>query len=157
VFVEGTRDVTRRLAEFAVIAALATSACGSEQSPKDTYKLVEFLQVEGICFENHVREPAKYRGELVHWHNVTKRNDSRYGFVRRPINVSEMVEEIKNPNKYFAPDSVQFWGLTAQDIAGDVLKLPGLSSHNDQSKRYQATCTLTVLKRLDHFPSDSER
>jgi hypothetical protein len=135
---------------------LAVCAC-NEQRPKDKYELVEYLRVEGTCFENHVREPAKYFGELVHWRDLTERRDMRYGFVRRPIDVTEMAREIKNPNKYFPPNGVQFYGLTAKDISGDVLTLTGLSDQNKESKSYESTCMLTVLKRLNYFPPDSER
>jgi len=104
--------VTRRIAALTVIAAFAVSGC-NEQRPKDKYELVEFLRVEGTCFENHVRDQAKYIGELVHWRDLAAREDMRYGFVRRPIDVSEMAREFKNPNKYFPPDGIQFHGSRA--------------------------------------------
>ena len=140
-----------------MVATVAISAC-SEQHPKDKYEFIEFLRVEGVCFENHVREPAKYTGELVHWRNVTERRDLRYGHVNRLASVlADTMREIKNPHKYFPPFSVQFNDLTAQDITGDALKLSGLSGHSEQSKGYQSTCTLKVLKRLNYFPPASER
>jgi len=65
------------------------------------YKLIEYVAVEGECWEDHVKQSAipqvKYQGELVHWENQTKKTHSRYGSVTNWETLNIILEEIENP------------------------------------------------------------
>lgn len=150
------------LAALLTVVALMVSSCGDrEERSKDKYEFIEFVGIEGTCVENHVREPARYTGSLVHWRKVTQQEDRRYGSVHRRTETEEMVKQIEKPHKYYPPFTVEFSDLSARDIAGDVLTLAGVSTHigpkGAQAKRYEATCTLKVLRRLPYLPPASER
>ncbi len=86
-----------------VLALLATTlvvtACDQQpQRSKEKYEFVEFIRLEGVCSENHVRQDARYQGELVHWYNVTKDEDMRYGSVHHWEELAVTLERLKNPH-----------------------------------------------------------
>jgi hypothetical protein len=141
-----------------LVVALAVTACDQQpQRSKDKYKFVEFIRLEGVCFETHVRQDAQYRGELVHWHNLTKDQHMRYGSVHHWEELAATLQRIETPHKYFPPFTIEFSGLTAEQIAGDTLSLNGISQHLEPGPRYEATCRLNVVERLDHFPPAAKR
>ena len=141
-----------RQALVMLLAAVALSGCSEERS-KDKYELIELLRVEGTCFEDYIRLPAAYAGELVLWRNITRQQDMRYGHVlHRGDVVADTVREAENPAKYLPPFAIEFRDLTGKDIVGDALHLPGVSSHVDQSKSYESTCDLKVVARSNEVP-----
>jgi hypothetical protein len=149
-----------RLVTLAVPLVLVT-ACGQDR-PKDQYSLIEYVEVQGSCFEDHVRQTGKYVGSIVHWRNMTKNTERRYGSVNRWPSNEEMVEKVGSPHKYFLPSIIAF-----DDVAGDDLHRPnftakGLSEHvtarsDNSGPHYEATCHLTVVKRSPTLPPASER
>ncbi|MCT0204929.1 hypothetical protein KQ302_07435 [Synechococcus sp. CS-602] len=138
---------------------LVLQAC-SEEKPKDEYKFIEYLKVEGTCYENHVREAGGYSGDLVHWYNETKDQHSRYGSVHLSdfLVPEKMVEKIKNPYKYYLPFTVSFGGISQVKYSQSEMRLEGISEHTSKGEskegmKCEATCTLSVTERLDYLPS----
>jgi hypothetical protein len=142
---------------------LCISGC-KEAAKSDEYRFVEYLKIEGECYEDHVKRPAKYTGSLVHWYNSTKAIHSRYGSVHQweSIKPEKLLESIQEPYTYKPPFTVSFQGLKEEEIAGDMLRLKGISEHlgkaeNTEGPRYWATCEMKVLERLDHIPRPEPR
>lgn len=141
------------------VTLLILSAC-SEEKPKDEYEFMEYLKVEGTCYENHVKESGHYSGSLVHWYNKTKAQHFRYGAVHHtvPLVPEKMIEEIKNPYKYYLPFSVSFQNIPQSQYSQSEMKLDGISEHtpkgeSEEGKKYEAACMLSVTERLDYLPS----
>jgi hypothetical protein len=137
---------------------------GGERS-EDTYQFIEYLEVAGECFEDHVKQPAPYTGSIVHWYNVTKDYHSRYGSVHhtRELDTEKFAERTKRPYKYYPPFTIQFNDLQQEDLKGDELRLAGVSTDYQEYKStavtvymYESTCFLRVVRRLDHIPSTQE-
>jgi len=51
---------------------------------------------------------------------------------------------------------IKFRKLKPEDLVGDELHLKGVSERLNSSERYEATCVLKVIKRLDYLPSSEE-
>ena len=152
------RHVLRAL--WAALAVVVLAACGQER-PKDQYNLVEYVGVEGSCSEDHVRQSGKYIGSIVHWHNITKDTEMRYGAVTRWEQINESIDQVQNPNKYFLPFSIEFTDVPAEDLRRSSFTAKGVSTHitggDVRGPQYQATCQLTVVKRSPTLPPASER
>jgi hypothetical protein len=138
-------------AGIAIVAAMIGGAC-DQDPPKRNYKFVEYVAVRGTCFEDHVKQQANYEGSLVHWRDLDKGYDSRYGSVHRIGLLANTLEEVRNPNKYYPPFMVTFSGLSGEEISGHTLTLKGISSRTEAGPEYESTCLLTVTERLDHLP-----
>ncbi len=142
-----------------VIVLLITIVLGcsrKEEKLEDESKFIEYIKVEGICGEDHTKVQGKYSGSIVHWHNVTKDTHSRYGSVSRRHSIDERRYSVENQYKYFLPFMIKFHGLKPEDLVGDELHLKGISKSADSSERYEATCVLKVIRRLDYLPSSEE-
>jgi len=147
----------------AILLLISLALVAGCEKPQDEYKFVQFMKVEGECSEDHVKQVAKYKGEIVHWFNVTKNSHSRYGSVHNEesLDVEKMLEGIQDPYKYRPPFIIVFEDLEQEEISGEQLKLKGISDHigtgEGSGPQYWATCTLRVVQRLDHLPSDEQR
>jgi hypothetical protein len=141
---------------LALVFGTALSAC-QDEPPKDENKLIEYVEVAGLCRENHVIRSAEYKGSLVHWFNVTKGKHDVYGSVHYAKNVAAKTLEA-NPYKYHPPFSVKFSDLTPEQVAQPKFPLFGIScgsgDHVCEKPRYETTCRLRVVQRLDHLPKD---
>ena len=142
-----------------VVFSLMAAGCGQKREAEDEYRLVEYIKVEGECSEDHVKRSAKYDGEIVHWHNLTKDSDSRYGSVHNQDSVTPeaIAARIQHPYDYAPPFTVEFSDLRQEDIAGTTLRLKGISEHlgtgdRVSGPRYWTTCDVRVVERLDHVP-----
>ena len=137
-------------------------AC-EEERPKDESQFIEYIEVRGTCSEDHVKQSADYEGSIVHWYNVTKNRHARYGNVHQWGEITERImEEVKNPHRYYPPPAVDFNDLDQDQITGDELHLKGISDHlggeqGDAGPHYETTCDLKVVRRLDHLPPVEER
>jgi hypothetical protein len=109
---------------------VASSACNQNEKPNG-HRFIEYLAVEGECFEDHVKQPARFTGELVHWYNETTNTHSRYGAVHNwaSMEIDKMLEEIKDPYKYRPPFTVTFGSLTPEQFSSDKIKANGISEH----------------------------
>jgi hypothetical protein len=148
-----------------VILLILNSGC-SKKTTADDYKLVEYLEVKGICFENHARRPDKYVGSLVHWFNKTKNIHNRYGSVSTFGNGRDLVEEslerAKSPYKYFPPFSIEFDAIPESLFILPTFRIQGISSDSSIDETgvntgYESTCVLQVLKRLDQMPESEDQ
>ncbi|MDO9530830.1 MAG: hypothetical protein Q7O12_01695 [Deltaproteobacteria bacterium] len=147
----------------AIILILISNGCDNRRS-KDEYKFIEYIEVEGNCYEDHVKQSANYKGDIVHWYNITKNIHSIYGSVSTfdVISGNEMIKNIiernNDPYKYYPPDIIELSDLSKEDIGNDVLNIKGISRHsgkdmNSVGPRYKATCNLKVTCRLNYLPS----
>ncbi|SRR6266498_4317441 len=123
---------------------------------KDTHKVIEYIEVKGECFEDHVKQSAPYAGSIVHWYNVTTGQHSRYGDVlhEKELTPETLEERLRYPYKYQPPFTIHFQDLQAEDLEGEWLQLPGISNFTAEGEggRYESTCFLNVMRRLDHLP-----
>lgn len=146
---------------IALGASIILAAVGcAEKTPKDEYRFIECVRVEGTCFENHVRQSAPYSGDFVHWQNVTKNQHARYGSVHHSVgDLGQLIaQQIREPHKYYPPYTVSFDDIPEEDFSKPEVTLRGPSEHlakgdAEEGAQYEATCTLTVTERLDHNPS----
>jgi hypothetical protein len=144
------------------VLSLASKALRTdERQGVPRWELVEYIEVEGECAEDHVKESARYVGHLEHsrnptmdyhfgWGHVTLRRDDRHLWLARS----------RDPYSYEPSFTIGFSQLRPEQLQGDVLHLAGLSEYitDEESRRpsYRATCTLRVSRRLDHRPSRQE-
>lgn len=142
-----------------LITALVLTAC-TEDKPEDEYEFIEYLKVEGTCYENHVKESGSYTGSLYHWHNITKDKHSRHGFVldNASFDPETSFERVKNPYKYSVPFIVRFQGISQDKYSQSAMTLEGISKHTStveskDGRQYETTCMLSVTERLDNLPS----
>jgi hypothetical protein len=125
-------------------------------------ELVEYIEVEGECAEDHVKESAPYTGHIEHLRNVTTDYHFASGYVtrRRSYTHEALMGRRSNPYRYEPSFAIGFANLRPEDLQGEVLRLAGLSEFlaDEESGRpsYRATCTLRVTRRLDHRPSRQE-
>lgn len=142
---------------FVIFGIVVVAGC-NRQSQKSSYEFVEWAEVKGTCFEDHVRKSANYKGDLVHWRDKNTGTSSRYGSVTN----WEVLSKSKNPYDYEPPFIVSFENVSQEQFSASSFILHGISEQassgtNVKSPEYKATCELYVTRRLDHLPSDSER
>jgi hypothetical protein len=74
---------------FVCIAALAVLLCACNREEKDRFGrplkdrpiIVEYIEIEGVCAEDHVKELAPYAGSIEHRYDSKKDTHDRGGFV----------------------------------------------------------------------------
>jgi hypothetical protein len=132
----------------------------TQSSQKDEYKFIEYIKVEGTCYEDHVRQSAPYSGSFVHWYNKTEEKHRRYGGVIHTEYVTKegIRQQIQRPYRYFPPLSVDLWNIPKEQFELSEMTLHGISKHtsevdSEERVRYESTCRLKVTERLDHLPS----
>lgn len=167
-FLSDHRRIVIRVLAMCILIGIGCDQDRNKSS--DKYRLVDYVAVEGECWEDHVKQlaigQAKYRGELVHWENQTKKTHSRYGWVTNLETsdtaklLAEIEREIENPNRYYPPSHVEFDDIAQEDFSADKMRLSGVSSHSSNEGNrpgYETTCIVNAAKRLDHIPPDKER
>jgi hypothetical protein len=139
------------------IGALATSCAQAPEPPGEEF--VEWVQVEGSCQEDHATRGGRYAGDLVHWRKRATGVSARYGSVENldAMSPEAMAAEIQQPNRYHPPFSIEFNDIAASDFQSQNFVLHGVSGDTKHDASYEATCKLTVKRRLDHLPSNEER
>ena len=149
----------RRTLFVLAFGALMTS-CTQDPKPAP-FELVEWVQVEGSCQEDHATLAAHYGGELVHWRDKARGASMRYGSVSNADSMKDqaMLAEIQHPNRYRPPFGIEFSDIAASDFQSQDLVLHGVSVSDDpkHGAGYEATCKLIVQQRLNHLPSNKER
>ena len=159
----------RRL--FLLAACLLLAAAKSQAAPPEEFKFVAYLEVQGQCLEDRVRQApgydsggyatpgynVAYSGDIVHWLNVRENVHVIHGSVYDNLAHDRIVPRLEYPNRYPPPFAIEFIQVDARRIVGDTLRLHGISDHssgkNDsKGPRYPATCTLKVIRRLLHIP-----
>ena len=147
-----------RLVLGVVMVVPLLAAC-PEETPKEEPepKFIEYLEVVGTCVEDHVRPlpeyTREYTGHIVHWFHLIKNKHTRMGSIRIGIadRVGDRATKYKEPYKYLPPSTVRFRDVPAEQLAANTLTLKGLSE-GLSDRRYEATCTLKVERRLNCWP-----
>jgi hypothetical protein len=131
----------------------------SPKEKKAEHRFIEDTFVEGQCSEDHTTVSSNYQGEIVHWLTIATNIHARYGSVHDfdSLDVEKMSQHIKEPSRYQPPFAIAFSNLSESDIAGSEFTLHGVSEQDDHGGGFNATCKLTVTKRLDHLPTNAER
>ena len=99
-----------------------------------------------------------YTGELIHWRNRVTKGSKRYGSVTNsdePTGTARLID----PNSYHPPVTISFSSISKRDFSAAAFTLHGFSVDvgDALSGGYRSTCELTVLRRLNHMPTDQER
>ena len=145
---------------ISLMLALGGLIVGCSEKPKASpYEFVEWIDVGGVCQEDHATLFGHYSGDLVHWRNKTTGESDRYGSVVNTDGEDPalMTDKIQHPSHYYPPFSVKFKGISAAAFQSQNFVLHGISDDTDHGGGYDATCTLAVKRRLDHLPTDDER
>lgn len=126
----------------------------TKEPPKDESEFIEFLKVQGLCFENHVQMTAEYEGSFVHWYNKKDDSHSRYGSVMHTTAVEDIVEKIQNKNKYYPPFLITFWDIPPDKFSQSKMILNGISRHisnteSEEGPQYEAIRTENVVNIPD--------
>ncbi len=140
------------------LALVAVSIFGCHEKPKDQFRYVEDVKVEGTCLEDHVQErwSEAYEGKLEHRYNITKNTHSRSGSVMRVRGLEKIVDEALRPNQYHPPQMVWFFDVPADMFALDTMTLKGVANlFSETTPSYLTTCKLTVVER--RVPSQEEQ
>ena len=138
----------------ATLAPLALSlllvACSNKPAPKHHSTLLEVIDVKGICYEDHVRKPDGYAGQIVRWQDDETKQVSIYGFVKNTGNlVDRVLDETHHPTAYHTPFIVPFSDIQT-DTNQSKLMLHGVSDSNHgegDEQGYDSTCEVVVTKR----------
>jgi hypothetical protein len=110
------------------------------------------MQAQGNCREDHVTQGGSYIGDFVDWRRRATGKDSRYGSVTS-ADQDLAIERVKDPTSYHPPFIISFEEVSESDWKSTSFTLHGISDDSG----YKATCNLTVIRRLDHLPTDDER
>jgi len=158
-----------------IVWCLVFPACTDERAKQED-KVMQYVEVTGLCRDDHANQPAEYAGSLVHRFNVTKNEHRIYGVVINEASsappgqkIAETVKTVAQPYKYTPPFSIELLEPTPELIAGESFTVKGISQHMPQphqysgstkepvGAQYEATCELKVLRRLDHLPDAANR
>src|SRR6266508_1681456 len=103
----------RYINRITIVVVLIVIGIACNNPKKDEYKIIDKIEVEGTCFEDHVKQQANYKGSIVHWHNITKNIHSWYGSVHNweSMKSEKLFESINDPYKYNPPFTIEFHNL----------------------------------------------
>ncbi len=142
---------------FLALVAVSIFGCHDEK-PKDQFRYVEDVKVEGTCLENHVQErwTETYEGTLEHRFNITKTTHERSGPVMRVRGIEKILDEALQPNQYHPPQMIWFFDVPADMFSRDTMTLKGVANpFSEKTPSYLTTCKLTVVER--RVPSQEEQ
>jgi hypothetical protein len=140
---------SRHAAALALLAILSLVACNNRPEPQPHYTLLEVIDVKGSCYEDHVRKPDSYAGQIVRWRNDQVKQVLTYGSVTNTGNlVARVSDEVRHPTVYHTPFMVRFSDIRI-DTSQPRWTLHGVSESDseDENKGYDSTCEMTVVKR----------
>jgi len=129
-----------------VVALFVAYSDSYAQTTKDKYKLIEAIDVQGECWEDHVGQRDKYAGQIVRWQSVATGTISTYGFLFRPFLAEGAVDEVTHPTVYHTAPIMEFPEI---DIDTDQPKwvIHGASDRGENEQGYDSTCNVDVVKR----------
>jgi len=135
---------------------LLLGGCDTKPKPQlPEAKFIEIVKVTGECSEDHVKQSAKYSGDIWHWLNPVTGVHLLSGFVRDEdaYRIERVQEAIEDPARYFTPSMISFNHLSPDDVSGTSLILHGISSPpSGDGSGYHSTCRFTVTERSDRQP-----
>jgi hypothetical protein len=126
------------------------------------WHILESIEVEGECSEDHVKDATLYEGTIRHMRHRTTDAQEWSGFVAlshafRFEALERSLHDRRARYAYQPPSTIWLHDLRPEDLEGDILHLAGISesfSDGDTYRRgYDASCTLRVTRRLDHRAS----
>jgi hypothetical protein len=146
-------DQTDRLSvslrALAVLIAVAPTlaSCGSEDS-ESKYKLLEVIDLQGTCAEDHVGQRDHYAGQIVRWQSKETGAIFTYGFLSKPLSPEALIDEAKNSTVYHTPYSLSFEQIDV-DTSQSKWVLHGVSDRGEgaSANGYNSTCEVEVVKR----------
>ena len=116
---------------------------------KDQFKYVQFIEVEGTCLEDHVKErwTRSYEGKLRLWHGT---KIGRYGDgiiyhlagTMGGTTIRDLFSE-----QYDPPFAIGFSDIPAETFAQNAMTLKGVSNPVGREPSYPTSCKLTVVER----------
>jgi hypothetical protein len=129
-----------------IVVALTLTGCGKREEPKFT--LLEVIDVQGTCAEDHVGKQDQYSGQIVRWQSKETGKTIVYGTVAKPVKAEAIMEEAKHPTAYYTPYSLSFDQIDF-DTSQPKWVLHGVSDRGEaeSSYGYDSTCDLTVVTR----------
>ncbi len=120
-------------------------AC-DDNRPKEHHTLLEVINVKGACYEDHVRQPADYAGQIVRWQTDETKIISTYGFVSQSWTAAQAMDEAVHPSVYHTPIIVQLMEIDI-DTNAPQWTIHGVSDRGENEHGYNSTCELDVTKR----------
>ncbi len=150
-----------------VLFSFVLTSC--DEDTKIDSKLIEYVEVEGVCHDIYVKQPTSYFGRLEHRHIKTKRRgkdvsyDSFTAYLYQPnYDAAKIaIDGIKNPGKPYMPYNMFLFNIPESEFSKSVMVIPApyeaserTSSNKTVSIRKNATCKLKVTRRLDHLPPE---
>jgi hypothetical protein len=130
-----------------IFAALSLLLSCSEEKPKSSYILEEVIDVKGTCSENHVGQSDVYSGQIVRWKTIETGEITTYGFVTQDGEITQrIIDEAKQPTAYHTPFMISFTEIR-MDTNQPKLVLHGVSKRAGESRGYDSTCGVEVVKR----------
>jgi hypothetical protein len=150
----------RHSATLALFACCSLSliACSDKPKVEHHYTLVEVIDVKGTCYEDHVRQPDGYAGQIVRWRDDETKQVSSHGYLKNTGNlVNRVLDETHHPTVYHTPFLIRF-----SDIQIDTNQPKWMShgisdsEHGEGDEQgYDSTCELEVIKRGKELHSGS--
>ncbi len=139
--------------------SLYLTACGDKAKSQHHYTLLEVIDVKGTCYEDHVRKPDGYAGQIVRWRDEQTKQVATYGSVTNTGDWSQRIfDEVQHPTVYQTPFMIYFWDIRI-DTSQTKWSLHGVSEPdrgNGESlsfeSGYDSTCDLVVVKRGRELP-----
>jgi len=134
------------LVGVSVATMIVTHSDSDAQTTKGEYKLKEFIDLQGECWENHVGQHAKYAGQIVRYQSVETGKISTYGFLFRPWSAEQAIYETTHPTVYHTAAIMEFPEI---GIGTDQPKwvIHGVSDRGENVQGYDSTCNVDVVKR----------
>lgn len=132
----------------AIISATLVLAGCNDEEPKNKNKLLEVIDVQGTCAEDHVSKVDQYAGQIVRWQSIETGAVSTYGFLSKPFSPEAVLDEAEHPTVYHTPGSISFLDIDV-DTSQPKWVLHGVSDRGEEaaSYGYNSTCNVEVVKR----------
>lgn len=130
-----------------LIIAVTLAGCGDGE-PKSKNKLLEVIDLQGTCAEDHVGQGDHYAGQIVRWQSTENGAISTYGFLSKPLSPEAIIDEAKHPTVYHTPYSISFEQIDV-DTSQPKWALYGVSERGEEASAYgyNSTCNVEVVKR----------
>lgn len=139
---------------------LLSMSCESKQQKDSRFKTVEYIKVDGICKEDHVKPGvgiAEYSGFIDRYIDKQGNTGILCNMMMTKESSDKMFANItKNPTGYAPPVGIRFINIPEDQIKGDRMIIKGIST-NDNDHSYPTTCDVTVVERLDHWPESGAK
>jgi hypothetical protein len=139
--------VAQATSQALLVVALSITITGCEEEPKNPFVLREVIDVQGTCFEDHVRQFGDYAGQIVRWESKETGKVHTYGFLMNTGDFYQRtLDEVTHPAAYHLPFMISFASIEI-DTNQPKWVLHGVSTRGEETKGYNSTCDLQVVKR----------